>query len=229
MELHELHIHQQGSGPQGHRHAVARGIAWICGTRVDLARSTGRQDHGAGRQHGALSRHFVQDNGAATTPVHYRQVDGKPSIQPLNARLPGRIGHQRPHHFIAGGIASRTEDAAPAVCSFPGERKPFADFVELRPPGDQFLNPFRSFFHQDSHGLATTEAVTGFQRIGEMAADVVFFAERHRDATLGIHGVAFQGMPFGQHQHTPGAAQFNGRAQPGDAASDDEKVCFNFG
>jgi hypothetical protein len=47
--------------------------------------------------------------------------------------------------------------------------------------------------------------------------------------TLGIHGIAFQRMAFGQHQHTPRSAELDRRAKTRDAAADHEKVCFNLG
>jgi hypothetical protein len=50
--------------------------------------------------------------------------------------------------------------------SLPSERELAADFIELGPPPDQFLNPFRSFFHEDPHGFLPAEPMTRFERIG---------------------------------------------------------------
>lgn len=70
--------------------------------------------------------------------------------------------------------------------------------------------------------------MTGLERIREVAADIILFAQRHRDTALSIHGIAFQRMALGQHQHAPRTAELDRRAKTCDAAADYEKICFNF-
>ena len=74
-------------------------------------------------------------------------------IQSLNTRLTIHLGDQHSYHLVPCRIPSCAQDTASAMGSLPSERELAADFIELGPPPDQFLNPFRSFFHEDPHGF----------------------------------------------------------------------------
>jgi hypothetical protein len=127
---------------------------------------------------------LIEHERAAAAPTLHNQIDRKMIVQPLDALLPHRLGDQHPDHFIPGGIASGTQNSAPAVRRLPGERKFAAGFVEPGSPLDQLLDALRSLPDQDAHGFLPAQPVAGLECIGQMDRDVIFLAQRDCNATL---------------------------------------------
>jgi hypothetical protein len=116
------------------------------------------------------------------------------------------------------------EDAIAAMCAFAAKGKLGTFTIELRPPGDEFLNALRRLLDQDLCGLGITQAITSIQGVLQVQADFIFVAERRCDPALRVLRAGIRDLTFSQHQHTSGGRQLNGRAQSGDPGSDDEKV-----
>ena len=57
------------------------------------------------------------------------------------------------------------------------------------------------------------------------SAGAVVVADRRRDAALRVAGVALRGLGFGEDEDAAGGREPDRRAQAGDAAADDEKIC----
>src|SRR4029077_17783344 len=166
MELNELHILKHCARTQRHGHSITSGIRGIGRPCIDLPSPASGQYDRASRQHELATGSFIQHHGPAATSIVDDEIHGKVMIQSLNALLPIHLGNQYSYHLVPRRIPARAQDAASAVGSLPSERELPADFVELGPPSDQFLNPVRAFFHKNSHGLLPTEPVPRFERIG---------------------------------------------------------------
>ena len=68
------------------------------------------------------------------------------------------------------------------------------------------------------------QAVTGPQGVLLMEADLVFVAQRRGDPALRPFGGRFAEFGLGQHQDAARLAQFDGGAQSGNAAADDDVI-----
>jgi hypothetical protein len=73
--------------------------------------------------------------------------------------------------------------------------------------------------------LLIAEPVAGSDRVGGVQLRRIIGPNRRGDAALRVAGVAFFEFCLGENQNVTGAAQLRRRAQRGDAAADDEKVC----
>src|ERR1051326_4967397 len=98
----------------------------------------------------------------------------------------GRLGVECPSDFAAGGISMRMQDAVAAVRRLTCESQLGSLAVELRSPLDQLLNPVRPFFHQDARGVGVHDPITRVDGVLKMQADLVFVAQRYRDAALRV-------------------------------------------
>ena len=120
-------------------------------------------------------------------------------IQPMDSFLTSGLRNQHTDHFIAGRISAGAQNSAAAMRRLAGKGKLTSGLVELGSPADQFLNPFRPFFHQHTHRLSPTEPMAGLERVGQMNGHIVLFAHRYRDAALRINRTALERMAFRQH------------------------------
>ena len=93
------------------------------------------------------------------------------------------------------------QDAVTAVRRFTRKRQLGSVAVKLRSPVDQFLDALRPFFHQDVRCVNIHQPVTGFDRILQMQANLIFIAQCDGDSSLRILRGRFSQFLFGQHQH----------------------------
>jgi hypothetical protein len=125
----------------GHGHPITSGIRGIGRPRIDLPGPTGGQHDCASREHELATRPFIQHNGPAAISGIDHEIHRKVVIQSLNTFLPIHLSNQDSYHLIPRRIPARAQNAASTVSCLPGKRELAADFVELGPPPDQFLNP----------------------------------------------------------------------------------------
>jgi len=78
------------------------------------------------------------------------------------------------------------QDAVPAVRAFASESEFGAVAIELRSPGDEFLDPFGGVFDQDFCCFRIAETVARIQRVLQVQADFIFVAQRDGDSPLRI-------------------------------------------
>ena len=71
-----------------------------------------------------------------------------------------RAVDHRPHHFVAGRVAERVDDAAMAVAALAAQQQVAVLDVELRAPGDQLLDVLGRFAddHLDDFAVAEIRA-----------------------------------------------------------------------
>ena len=110
--------------------------------------------------------------------------------------------------------------------SLAGKRQTRAFAIEFRTPSDQFLYALRAFLHQHARRRFIHQAVAGGDRVLQMQSNLIFVAECHRDAALGILGSAFGEFVFGEHQHRAGSGQFYSGTQAGNSGANHQKIEF---
>src|SRR6185437_2295162 len=94
------------------------------------------------------------------------------------------------------------QDAVPAVRALATESEFGTVAVELRGPGDEFLDPFRGIFDQDFCCFRIAETVACIQRVLQVQADFILVAERRRNASLRILRTGIRDLAFREYQHT---------------------------
>ena len=135
----------------------------------------------------------------------------------------GAVDH-RPHHFVAGRVAQRVDDAAMAVAAFAAQEQLAVLDVELRAPVDQLLDLLRRFADDHLDDLAVAQPRAGDQRVGDVVLEAVLGIEHAGDAALGVGAVGLLHRVLGDHQHREPRIDLHRRPQPGDAAADDQHV-----
>lgn len=126
-------------------------------------------------------------------------------------------GEQRSADFASGGIAMGVENTGAAVCCFAREGEFRSGAIEFRAPFDQLRDVLRAFFDQKRNGLGAAQTVPGRQGVLFVQADFVFVAERYRNAALCPRGGGIAERGFRENQNAAGTAEFDGRAQTGNA------------
>src|SRR5262249_37293758 len=78
--------------------------------------------------------------------------------------------------------------------------------------------------HDAAHGRFVAKPGTGHQGILHMRLEAIGLIRDGRDAALGPGRVGLGFGPFGDDGHRAVARRFQGKAQPGDAAPDDDEI-----
>src|SRR5258708_25799983 len=110
------------------------------------------------------------------------------------------------------------------MSSLPREGKLGAAGIELRGAVNQLLDAVRTFRHKHLSGFEIAESVARNQRVLQVQTDLIFIAEGHRDAALGVLRGRFAEFVFCQYQHSPRRRQLNGGTQPGDTGAYHQKI-----
>ena len=199
MELHELHIGHRHPGPQGHGQTVAGGLGRVGGHREELPDATGGQ-HGVAGPHLHHPPTVVEGQHPVAPTALHQQVEGEPLLQHGGGAGPGGI-HQRPLHLGAGGRPAGVHHPGGGVATLAGQGQGTSGLpVELRPHGDQLLDPGRAFVHQDPDGVGVAEAGPGGQGVGQVEIGGVLVPTQHRrHAALGPPGGGPPQLGLGQH------------------------------
>ena len=120
------------------------------------------------------------------------------------------------------------QDAITAVRALAGECQLRALAIKLRPPMDEFLNAVGALLYEHLGRLGIAQAIPRSEGVLEMQADFVFVAERGGDATLRPMRGGVSHFLLSQNHDSACACQFNGRSQPGDAGTNDNKISFSW-
>ena len=221
MELHELHVGEDGAGFVGDGQAVAGGDFWIGGFAIDLTEAAGREEYGAGTEFVERAIGFVDEADADGAAVFEDEAGGERVGAQVEMGNGVRAGEKSAADFAAGGIAVGVEDAGAAVSGFAGEGELGAGAIEFGAPFDELGDVLGTFFDEESDCFGAAKAVTGVESVLLVKADFVFVAECDGNTALrpGRGGIAEIG--FGEDQDTARGAEFDGGAQTGNAGADD--------
>jgi len=159
--------------------------------------------------HGAASRDEIGDE---------RVVDRRD--RPERARpLP-----QHPADLAAGRVA-RVQHAPDAVRRLASERElAVAVAIEARAPVDELAHVARSVPDQHVDRPLVAKPVAGAQRIRGVQRRAVVGADRDRDASLRVAGVAFFGIGLGEDENATRQRERDRGAETRNAAPDDDEV-----
>lgn len=96
--------------------------------------------------------------------------------------------------------------------------------VEGGSPVEEFFDALRALFDEDASGFGIDETVAGCDGVFVMERDIFVSAEGDGDAALGVGGVGFGELFFGDDEDRAFARKTRGRAETGDSGADDEKI-----
>jgi hypothetical protein len=135
--------------------------------------------------------------------------------------------------FLAGQIF-RVDDPFAGMSAFPSkvEIHGFSAWIrgmvfpKIEPDAQfhQFLNSGGTVFDDQIHDIRVTEAIPGGQGILDVQIKRIKPAENRGNTALGMHGIAFHDIPFGDQGHTAMFSDFQGEHQSCDPASDNQKI-----
>ena len=96
--------------------------------------------------------------------------------------------------------------------------------VEGGAPVEKLLDALRALLDEDAGGFGIDQAVASGERVFEVEGDVFVAAHGDGDASLGVGGVGFGELFFGDDEHGACTGEADGRAEAGDSCADDEKI-----
>jgi hypothetical protein len=99
------------------------------------------------------------------------------------------------------------EQAAALVSGFGAEDK--LRSASVRSPGNQFLDPLGSFFHQNLNRRGIAQAVAGIECVLQMERNFVFVAQYGAQSVLRRRAMRLGYLFFREDEHTSGSRQFN--------------------
>ena len=166
----------------------------------------------------------VEVSHPAHLAVLHHQFGGKSVGLQLDGRNRPGLGHQRPQNFAAGGISVGVKNARAAVGAFARERQLGAVAVKAHAPVDELMDLLRPFLHQHAHGFFAAKPVAGQQRVVQVKRDLVVFAERRGNASLGVLGAGFIQIVLGEHKNAAAPRQLNRRPHPGNSPAENDKI-----
>ena len=108
--------------------------------------------------------------------------------------------------------------------AFARERQLGAVAVKAHAPLDELLDLLRPFLHQHAHGFLTAKSIAGQQRVVQVKRDLVVFAERRGNASLGVLGAGFIQIILGEDKNTAAPRQFNSGPHPGNPPAENDKI-----
>ena len=223
VELHELHVLEHRARPVGDGDAVACGHIGVCRLAVDLADAAARQDRLLG-PHQRDAVHLAREDGAQALAVVGEQVHDEGVVEALDAGARRHLRHKRLLHLGARGIALGVDDPGTRVAALAGERELPALLVEVGAALDELADPRRPLPHNHLHHLALAKPLANGQRVGDVGLEAVGLRQHHRDAALGILGVALAQLVLAHEQHLAVLRRRQRRAQARHPAADNQHV-----
>ncbi len=237
MELHELDVGHRNTGPEGHGHAVGRGLDRVGGDGEQLAGAAGGQ-HGVGGPH--LDHPAVGVEGAhpAAPAAFHQEVESEPLLQHGGGGGPGGVD-QGPLDFGTGRRPAGMDDPGGGVTPLAGQGQGSPRLpVEHGAHGDELAHPGRALVDQNPDSVDVAQTGSGGQGVGQMEVGRVIVAPEHGGhAPLGPTGSRLGELGFGQyaypygsrphqflaHRHQ-GGGQPHGGGQAGHATTEDQDV-----
>src|SRR6478672_1806592 len=131
---------------------------------------------------------------------------------------------KRATDFASGGIAMGMQHARAAVGTLAGECELSCFTVELRAPGNEFLNALGTFFHEDAGSFGVDDAVAGRKRVLDVKADLVFVAESDSDAALSVLRGRVGDFLLREYENATALCQLDGGAQSSNSGADNDEI-----
>jgi hypothetical protein len=153
MELEKLDITQLGPNLMREGPAVGCGHPRVGGDRVQLADSTGCQDHGGSRERStttAASKNCHTSDGRSVS----QQSSDLGVLQQLNARVAAHHLRQASNQRCPSPVPTGMDNSGPGVGSFePEAQPPVGAAIEDRSQSQELVNPVRAFTCENPDGL----------------------------------------------------------------------------
>ena len=223
VELHELHVAKLGPRPVGDGVAVGRGDRRVGRLAEELAGAPGRE-HGRPRPDQRRSSPLVPDQGASASAVVGQEVDREAVLPDPQVLAGADLLDHRPHQLPARRVAQGVDDPRVRVAPFSGQGDVAVDLVEDRAPLDQLADPLGGLADDQLDDLGVAEPLAGGEGVGDVVLEVVLGVEDTGDPALGIRAIALADLILGDDQDPEPFRHAERRAEPGDAAADDQDV-----
>ena len=237
MKLDEFHVRHGRAGAISHGHAVAGGDVGIGGVQINLPATAGGQQDRPGDKGLHLAGGLVQ-NINSEAAIRSRlpellagdEVDGKMVLEDFDVGLRGDRSEEGAFDLATGDVLG-VEDAPFRMTAFAAEVQ-FAcavgggDFTlgKFHAEVDEFGDARGPFLDDGADDGFLAKPGARFERVAHMHLHGVFLAGDSGDAALGVVGVGFGAVFFGDDGHPPAWRDLEGKSQPGDAAAEDEIV-----
>src|SRR5438270_9943581 len=91
---------------------------------------------------------FINQSNSADASVFQQQIGGKFEFAERDVLQGGCFGVEGASDLASGGIAVGVQHTGTAMSAFASEGELSSFAVELRAPGDEFLNTIGALFHQ---------------------------------------------------------------------------------
>ena len=171
-----------------------------------------------------LARRHVAAARSPADAVLHPQVEAGGLLHHPDVRQRPRPPDQGLLDLVAGGVAVGMEDPPDGVGAFAGEPQSAALPVEVGAPLHELPDAFRPLLHQVLEGVLPAEVVPGAHAVLKMLEGGVLLLDGGGDPALGEVGVRSEQLALGHHQDPERGRQPDGRAQPGDAGTQDQDV-----
>ena len=232
VELEELHVGDVGASAHRHGDAVAGAHARIGRAREELPGAARGEEHRAGEETelGAVtSTHDLRAHASKRGRIRFvrldgEEVDGGVVFVKRDVGMRASALQERAFDLFARHVRG-VDDAVLAVPTLPGEVK-LAGLVagELGAEADELIDGVSALAAHDFHGGVVAEEIASHLGVPDVLLHGVVEGDDGGDAALGVVGGALVGDVLGDDGHLARLSGFEGVAQAGDAAADDEEV-----
>ena len=152
---------------------------------------------------------------AGTPPTLDHCADRQRVLQHANRLLAARRRGTPPQHApnFAAGCVARVKNSADRVRAFGREgRPPLLVEIEARAPFEQLARVARPFLDEHTNRALVAKTVARSQRVGRMQPRRIVGADRCRDSTLRVLGIALARIGFRDQDDVAGRRELDGRA-----------------
>ncbi len=223
MKLDELHVGHARSRAVRQSRAVSASDGGVGGLLIHLARATGRQQRRAGAHQSGLAA-LVDEADTCAAAAFDNGAGGQRVLQHLDLCSGSRPFPQHASDFPARRVAGM-QHAPDAVRALRSQGRTAARVeIESRAPLEQLQRVPRPAFGEHADRVLVAETVTGGEGIARMERRRIIRTDGRRNAALGVFRVALAGIRLRDDDDVAGGSQFDGGAQAGDAAADDDVV-----
>ena len=235
VKLDELHIRDRGSGAIGHRHAIAGRNVWVGGVEVNLSAASGSDNDCVCPEGFDLLALGVEDVHALTMvgtrkfeAMGRDKIDGEMVFKDVDIGIRGNRVEEGSFDFASRdilGVENPTLRVSAFFSQIPLALSRFQiPFAKLHAESDQVLDATGAFAQDLPDDLLIAESRSGIAGILDMFLDGILFARDGGDAALGVVGVGFSPVLFGDDGHSTSFRDLEREVESGNAASEDDKV-----
>src|SRR4051812_4644898 len=94
-----------------------------------------------------------------------QQIEREAGVPEGDIAFTLRAGDDGPHYFMAGGISQGVDDPAMTVSPFARQRKMAFFLIEVRSPGNKFVDLLWGFTHDHFNHVAMAQAPARADRV----------------------------------------------------------------